>query len=82
MTLARRRHGYGAPTNSSSALLTSSVYVEVISLGASLDRDQLNVVEQRRQPRRGRLVREDSVLRAVDDQHRHVDLRQIAPEVR
>ena len=71
----------GAPTNSSSALLTSSGMRPGDVVRPSLDRDELDVVEQRRQPRCGRLVGQDPVLRAVDDQHRDVDLRQIASEV-
>ena len=48
---------------------------------ASLDRDELELVQQRRQPRGGRRVREDPVLGAVHDQHRDVDLRQVASKV-
>ena len=40
---------------------------------AGIDGDQLHVVEQRRQTRRGLFVAEDSVFRAVDDEERPFD---------
>ena len=48
---------------------------------AALDRDQLTSSISAGQARRGRFVREDPVLGAMHDQHRHVDLRQVASEV-
>src|SRR5438128_12661398 len=47
----------------------------------ALDRDQRAIGDQRGKPRRGRVEREEAVLRAVHDEYRDVDLRQIGPEV-
>jgi hypothetical protein len=48
---------------------------------AALHRHEREVVDQRRQALCGRLERQDPVFGAVDDQHRHVDLRQVVAEV-
>ena len=48
---------------------------------AALDRDQLQVVDQCRQPLRGRLEGQDPIFRAVNDQRGHIDLRQVIAEV-
>ena len=48
---------------------------------ALLHRDDLDVADQVREPRRGRLVGQDPVLGAVDDEHRDVDLRHVVAEV-
>src|SRR5438132_10207386 len=47
----------------------------------ALDRDERAIGNQRRKPRGGRLERKDAVLRAVHDEYRDVDLREISPEV-
>jgi hypothetical protein len=49
---------------------------------AALDRDELEVCDEPGQPRVCRLVGQDAVFGAVDDQRRRVDLRQVAMEVR
>jgi hypothetical protein len=48
----------------------------------ALDRDHAHVVDQVLEPRGGRREGEDAVLRAVDDERGHVDLRDVGPEVR
>ncbi len=70
-----------AAMNSRSAPFTSSGCVQPMLCGPPSTGTSVQIGDQRRQPRRGGVERQDPVLGAVDDERRDVDLRQVAAEV-
>ena len=79
LSSSRHRHLRGDELEESAVDLLGVRPGDVVR--AALDGDERAIGDQRRQPRGGRVEREDPVLGAVHDEHGDVDLRQVSAEV-